>query len=162
VTRRLLWGLLSLTCVALDYLSGPTIQFPLFYLVPISLAAWYEGRVWGVALAVALPLIRLSLRTAWDTPPTLWASVANAGIRITVFVAFAWLIARTATQMRQLRRMRQMEMMLGLCTVCGQIHDKVAGEWQPLEKYLAVHPQEFDQELCPNCRKRHVEAYDRR
>jgi len=58
--------------------------------------------------------------------------------------------------------MHQLERMLGVCTICGQIHDKAAGDWQPLEKYLAVHPQEFDQELCPNCRQRHVEAYDRR
>lgn len=160
--RRLNWGLLSLTCLALDYLSGPTIQFPFFYLVPVSLAAWYDGRAWGLLLAVALPLLRFSLRVVWDTPLTFWASTANAGIRIIVFVAFAWLISRTAEQMRRLRHIRQMEAILGVCGVCRKIRNQDVDSWQPLDQYLSSRKQPFDRGLCPACRQEFGETFDRR
>jgi hypothetical protein len=156
------WIVLSLVCVALDYLTGPVIQFPFVYLAPISIASWSGGRNWGLVLAVALPLVRLSFRTVWDTPWTFWESTINAAIRITVFVAFAWLVDRVATQMRKLQRMRLLERMLGICSTCGQIHDGVDGSWQSLEEYAAHHREEFEHDLCPTCARRAREAFDRR
>jgi len=160
--RRLNWMLLSVVCLALDYLSGPDIQFPFFYLAPVSLAAWYDGRAWGLLLAAVLPLMRFSFRMVWDSPPTFWVAVANAGIRITVFVAFVWLIARMADQVHQLRHTRQLEAILGVCSVCGKIHDQVVDAWQPIDQYLSSHKTEFEQELCPACRQQFKETFDRR
>ena len=54
------WLGISLVVVGIDFLSGPIIQFPALFIIPVSLAAWYNGRVWGLALALALPLVRLS------------------------------------------------------------------------------------------------------
>lgn len=34
-----------------DYLTGLVFSFSLFYLLPISLAAWYGGRTWGIVIA---------------------------------------------------------------------------------------------------------------
>lgn len=160
--RKVYLVLLSVACLGLDYLSGPDIQFPFFYLAPVSLAAWYEGRAWGLALAVVLSLMRFSLRLVWDSPPTIGAAVANAGIRITVFSAFAWLTACLAEQMRQLRHTRQMEAILGVCSVCGRIHDHDANAWQPLDQYLSGRKQRFEREVCPACQQDLGETYDRR
>ena len=127
--RRVYWTLLSVACLGLDYLIGPAVQFPFFYLVPIGLASWFEGFQWGAALAVVLPAARFALHMAWDDGWT-WAVFANAAIRISVFATFAWLAARTAEQMRQLRN--------------------------------AVHRNEFERELCANCRERLTQVFDRR
>lgn len=52
--------LLCLSLVVLiglcDYLVGPEIDFALFYLVPISLSAWFAGMAAGVLLSVASAL----------------------------------------------------------------------------------------------------------
>ncbi|HEX5788072.1 MAG TPA: DUF4118 domain-containing protein, partial [Woeseiaceae bacterium] len=47
-------ALVSLAIVgALDYVTGYQISFSVFYLLPVSLAAWYAGRLWGIAVSVA-------------------------------------------------------------------------------------------------------------
>jgi len=158
----IVWSLLALGCVVVDYVTGPIIQLPIVYLAPIAVAAWYGGRAWGVTLAIALPLVRLFFRTVWEPPWTFWESTINAGIRVAVFGAFAWLIDRVATQMRELRRMRLLERMLGVCSTCGHIHDGAVNAWQSLDEYAAHHPGEFERDLCPLCAQRAEEAFNRR
>lgn len=165
VWRRLMpagWLALSLLCLAIDYRTGPVIQFPLVYLAPISLASWFGGRIWGLALAVILPLCRLYFRTVWDPPWTLLESSINAAIRITVFATFAWLIDRTARQMRELERTRLLEAMVGVCSVCKNIRDRRSNAWQPLEAYVNTHPDDFRPDVCPDCRKQVQDVFDRR
>ena len=156
------WLSVAAVAVAIDYLSGPTIEFPLFYLLPISLAAWHGARRWGVALAVALPLIRLGLRAVWHTPWSMAESLVNAGIRMTVFVGFALLIYRVAKQMRELRHLHLLEGMTGVCHTCKKIKDGNHGTWQSLDAYLAGRPGQFESDLCPECSKQAGEMYDRR
>jgi hypothetical protein len=156
------WLALSSVCLISDYLTGPFIEFPVVYLIPISLASWFEGRRWGMALAFILPLFRLYFTTVWDPPWTFFESLINAAIRISVFASFAWLIDRTARQMRELRLMRLLEGMLGVCGVCKSIRDERLDAWQPLDSYVQAHPDEFRQDLCPECAKRVRQVVDRR
>jgi hypothetical protein len=161
--RPVTWLVLSVLCLAIDYASGPMIQFPIAYLVPISLAAWSSGRVWGIGLAVFLPLCRLYFTTAvWDSPQSLTESGINAAIRVVVFVTFAWLIDRTARQMRALRHMRLLEGMLGVCAVCKQIRDEGTDSWEPLDVYVSGHPGAFRHDVCPACASSQRDVFDRR
>jgi len=43
----------------LDYLTGYEISFSLFYLIPISLLAWFAGRRFGVAASFVSALVWL-------------------------------------------------------------------------------------------------------
>jgi hypothetical protein len=156
------WIGLALICVPIDYYTGPVIQFPLFYLAPIGLASYYGRARWGLALAVVLPLFRLSFTTIWNPPWTLEESFINAAIRVSVFASFAWLIHRLGRQIRDLRRMHLLEGMLGVCSSCKMIRDTDRGRWQSLDGYLASHPEEFRRELCPACARESGEVFDRR
>ena len=156
------WVSLSLICVAIDYLTGPAIQFPIVLLAPISLASWYGGRDWGLALALILPFFRLYFTSVWDSPWTLLESSINVAILITVFVLFAWLVDRTARQIRDLRRMRFLEGILGVCSICKKIRDQHADTWRPLDVYVADHAEELRPDLCPECTKQVREVVDRR
>jgi diguanylate cyclase (GGDEF)-like protein len=53
---RVFWAILCMCLVALlditDYLTGPAFAFSLFYLIPVSLAAWFAGKGSGVAMSV--------------------------------------------------------------------------------------------------------------
>lgn len=152
----------SLICVAIDYVTGPVSQFPIVYLAPISMASWYGGRNWGLALAFILPLFRLYFVSVWDPPWTLLESSINAAIRMSVFLAFAWLVDRTVRQMRDLRRLRLLEGILGVCSVCKKIRDQQTDAWRPLDVYVADHAEELRPDLCPECAKHVREVVDRR
>jgi hypothetical protein len=156
------WLALSLVCLAIDYSAGPVIEFPVVYLIPISVASWFGGRRWGMTLAFVLPLCRLYFRTVWNPPWTFYESSINAAIRIGVFASFAWLIDRTARQMLELRHMHLLEGMLGVCSVCKNIRDERLDAWQSLDSYIQAHPGEFRQELCPACARHVREVVDRR
>ena len=52
------WVALSLLIIAVDHLTDPYIQFPILFLLPVTLASVYNGRWWGVGLAVSMPVIR--------------------------------------------------------------------------------------------------------
>lgn len=110
------WVALAGGCLAIDYALGPFIQFPIVYLIPVSLAAWHSGRPLGLALAVVLPLCRLYFTTLWDPPWTFYESAVNALIRITVLTSFAWLVARNADQNRRLTA--EVSMLSGMLPVC--------------------------------------------
>ena len=46
------WGFVSILLLgAIDHLTGPEISFSIFYLLPISMAAWFVGRRAGLALS---------------------------------------------------------------------------------------------------------------
>lgn len=160
--RPLYWVVLSVLCLAIDYVSGPGVQFPVAYLAPISMASWHGGRLWGLVLAVALPLGRFFFHFSWDSSSTLLESSVNAAIRITVFVVFALLIDRTARQMRELRHMHVLERMLGVCSVCRRIRDEQSDGWQTIDDFIAGHPDEFVRDVCPGCSRDAREAFDRR
>ena len=157
----LLWIALSIGCVAIDYALGPFIQFPIVYLVPVSLAAWHSGRVLGLALAVILPLCRLYFITLWDPPWTFLESAVNAAIRITVLASFAWLVDRTASQTKRLSS--EVLLLAGMLPVCGRCRKiRQAGDWHPLETYVVQNPGEFKHELCPECARISAEIFSRR
>ncbi len=53
-TARIAITILLLAAVSYaDYISGVTASLSLFYLAPVALSAWFVGRAWGSAMAVA-------------------------------------------------------------------------------------------------------------
>lgn len=86
---------------AVDYLSGPTIGFSLFYLVPIIWASWHGERGLGVALALLAAAFWIAAETAWVgvTAVSMW----NGFTRLGIYLAMAWLISRVREDQRRLR-----------------------------------------------------------
>jgi PAS domain-containing protein len=99
------WIALAAVLLALDHEIGPGIQFPVFFLVPVLLAAWFNGLAWGLAFAAVLALARLGFRMAgWEAPWSLFDTFVNAGIRLLVFSMAAFMADRIAAQRRLLGR----------------------------------------------------------
>lgn len=149
-------GLAILILVA-DYFSGPFIQFPFTYLIPISLAAYYSGRRWGLFFAVVMPLVRLYFHIAlWAAPWTIIEAGINGLIRVVVFSAFAFIIDRIARQTRELsNEVTMLEGLLPICSHCKRIRDQNE-EWQVLEKYIQDRtPTTFTHGICPECAQKH-------
>ena len=145
----------SLLLVIADYFAGPFIQFPISYLLPVALVAWFHGRRWGLIFAVVLPLVRFYFSAVlWTVPWTLADAGINAVIRIVVLSLFALIIDRTAIQSRAMsKQMSLLEGLLPICSHCKKIRDE-NNNWQELEKY--IHDRSgatFTHGICPECMK---------
>jgi len=101
-------GTLVIVCLALtglvgyaDYVTGYERSLLLFYLLPISLAAWFGGFVFSLAIAVVCILIWVLTDFASGIPAVrLW----NIGMAFSGYVLFAGVLSKLATLVRELDR----------------------------------------------------------
>lgn len=85
---------------SIDYLIGHEISTALFYLLPVSLAAWYGGRGWGYASSVLAAVIWLVTDIGggggYSHPAILpW----NSFVRLVIFLLVARLLATLRTML---------------------------------------------------------------
>ena len=155
-TLHLCWVFLSCLILVLDYYTGSLIQFPFLFIVPVGLAAWYNGARWGLVFAIVLPLIRLYFTTTSPVPWSFSVSVINAAIRIAVLVGYTLLIAYIAKQKKELEReVNILEGILPVCSFCKKIRDE-HDVWQPMENYITDRSEaSFSHSFCPECKEKH-------
>lgn len=147
---------LSIAILLLDFVTGPYIMFPIFFVIPVALAAWHHGLVFALVLSVILPVGRLFIALYVDHSMPLTYAITNAGIRVAVLAFIAALTSRTAHQTRELaREVKLLEGILPICMFCKRIRDN-AQEWQQLEAYICEHSEaDFSHGLCPECAQKH-------
>jgi len=79
----------------IDYSTGPEIAFSIFYLLPISITAWYAGRRSGIAISFLSGVIWLaadiidSHRYSNDL-----IQYWNASVRLGIFLVVAFLVSK--------------------------------------------------------------------
>ena len=154
------WLALSGAVLALDYVAGPYMQFPIAFVLPVTLCAWFDGFRWAAVFAVGLPLARLFFVWKWDFPFGTETAIWNAVIRTVVLVMLAYLVARTARQTRELAyRVDQLEGLLPICSHCKKIRDR-DDAWQPLERYISARSEaQFTHGICPDCVAKHYDEF---
>ncbi len=151
------WVAIAAPLVWIDYITGSNTQFPVAYVIPVTLAAWYSGRLPAVALAVAMPVIHVlffvGLSSQTGSTATLLVTTA---IRGAVIVAMALWFARLSEHERELRRhVQTLEGLLPICAFCKKIRNE-SGEWERLEKFIAARSEaKFSHAFCPACWKTH-------
>lgn len=147
-----LWIGLGLVILVLDYWSGPNIAISYLFLIPVALAAHYNGRILGILLAIVLPLARFCFHFAWDDRLSWWDSVLNAVIRIVILAGAAYLIDRVKRQAQEIKVLRGI---LPVCMYCKKIRTPEQ-EWQPIETYITKHSEAFfSHTFCPECGKKY-------
>ncbi|MDQ6656071.1 MAG: hypothetical protein M3Y80_09690, partial [Verrucomicrobiota bacterium] len=136
--------------------TGPYIQFPIFFVLPVMLIASNSGLRWAGSLAVILCVIRFSFHFFWDTPWTVGVAVLNSVMYCSVLLVLAVVTARLAAQTRYLRtRVQTLEGILPICGFCKDIRDE-SGNWQRMESYVSKRSQaKFSHGLCPKCAEKH-------
>jgi K+-sensing histidine kinase KdpD len=137
---------------ALDYWIGRHILFPIFFIIPVALAAWNRDRSAAFLLAFLVTAARLSFELDWDEGTLAPYIPFNAFIRLSVLVIVALFAARVAEQHHQLsERVQQLEGLLPICSHCHRI--KESGEtWTRLEEYISQRSEaQFSHGICPSC-----------
>ena len=92
------WLLASVSVIPLDYFTGPYLDsMVLLYPIPAAMAAWSGSRRWSIALAAALPPVRMLIFHYWS-----WqAPVLEAVLDTTVIVLFSVAIALLILHLRR-------------------------------------------------------------
>lgn len=107
---------LLLTLVALlDVITGPEISSAIFYALPVSLAAWYVNRGFGLAMALAGALAWYladqSARLASTHPAV---PVWNAGTRLAFFMLLVYLLSAFRLRLQDEQRHATTDPLTGL------------------------------------------------
>lgn len=77
----------------LDYVTGFELSFSFFYLLPIAVCAWYGRRSDAYWIAFISTFVwAVSNRLAGQVYSNEFIRVFNSGVRLVVFLLFAWLL----------------------------------------------------------------------
>jgi hypothetical protein len=155
----LYWMAFSILIIAADHLTDPYIQFPILFLVPVTLASVYNGRRWGVGLAVAMPWIRFYFESK-AVPWAVTQEAINTVICVVVLSGFAILVDRTAQQTHTLlQEVKILRGLLPICSFCKKIRS-TDNTWEHIEQYIAERSEaQFSHGICPACLKEHYPAF---
>jgi hypothetical protein len=150
------WVLVSISVIPLDYLTGPYLDsMVLLYPIPAAMAAWSGSHRWSIALAAALPPVRMLIFHYWG-----WqAPVMEAALDTTMIVLFSIALALIVLHLRrQVLTLRVLGGMLPICGFCKRIRN---GEsWEPLERFISNHSEaQFSHTFCAECGSKHYGDY---
>jgi hypothetical protein len=149
------WILLSIGVIVLDYLTGPFIYFPIFFLFPVVLATCFNGLRWGLVFALCLPLSRIFFPLFWPVPWSILEVFVNAVIRILFFSFVVLLVDREVKRRAILEEVKVLRGLLPICSFCKKIRTK-DNTWVPVEEYLLEHSEaDFSHGFCPDCMRDH-------
>ncbi len=96
--RGLLLGLGGALLVAtiglLDYATGKSFSFAIFYLIPIALGAWFGGFAQGILISMACAVSWQSVEASWEPEATPLNLLWNGTARFGIFVVTSSLLSR--------------------------------------------------------------------
>ena len=142
----------SVLILLLDYATGPFIQFPILFVVPVAIATAAQGLSGGVIVAILLPLIRLSFFMRWGLQTSWTLEWVDTLVDVAILSAFAVTIDQIVRQQRQIK---VLEGMLPICSFCKRIRDQ-DGEWRRIESFIAERSgAQFSHTFCQQCGKIH-------
>lgn len=122
----------SLGILLLDLATGPFLQFPILFVLPVLSAAWYRSFRFALVFSIVLPIGRLIIAEYEDaSAPVIYLAI-NCVIRIFVLTTMAYLTARTARQNRELNQ--QVDTLVTICAWSRMV--EYQGGWISFEEYL--------------------------
>jgi hypothetical protein len=144
--------ILSAAVLWIDYVTGEGIDFPIFYIVPVGLAAWRNQQFLACLLSFVLSLVRFAFQSVWSDQRSLLTEGINTLVIIAALLLYAYLIDRTSTQTRKLqKRVKTLEGILPICASCKRIRNE-NNEYEPIENYISERSEaSFSHGLCSAC-----------
>jgi hypothetical protein len=147
---------LAAVVLTIDYLTGPLIQFPIVFILPVGVAAWFRGMKEAVFWSLFLPLWRFLFLAFWGWPWSWRIELPNSFIRLITLLGIAFLLSRLAEHRQEIRVLK---VLLSICSFCKKIRDQ-DGQWIQLESYISGHSETlFSHCVCPDCMKQHYGGF---
>jgi signal transduction histidine kinase len=99
---------LALVVAAADYVTGFEISLVAFYIIPISLAAWYVGRSFAFVVALGCALLTVYSNFLTGPPPAhILTPLWNCGVRLLFYACLILVMARLRNLQRNLESLAQ-------------------------------------------------------
>ena len=109
-----------LLLAGLDHLTGDELSFSVFYLMPISIAAWYGSRRMGYIVSALAAGIWLILEKAAAPPIEQdWILFWNSAVRLVFFFVVAYLLSELHSQLQRQKRLARTDDLTGLLNRAG-------------------------------------------
>jgi diguanylate cyclase (GGDEF)-like protein len=111
-----LFVIIVVVCVGIsDYLSGAEISFSIFYLFPVSMAAWYVNRKFSIIVSVLGAAIwlpaDLMARTSYANP---FIHFWNMAVSFCVFLVISYLVAALKISLNKEQLLSRTDYLTGL------------------------------------------------
>jgi hypothetical protein len=150
------WVAIILPMLAVEWATGLYMQFPLIYVIPVCLAAYYSGRWPGLILALGIPIVHFAFAMIDQQAVNVLALIGTTIMRGAVIAFMALWFARLSEHERTLQvEVETLKGLLPICSFCKNIRND-AGEWERLEGFLSRRSQtRFSHAICPACHDRH-------
>jgi hypothetical protein len=164
-----------LLCVGMvDYTTGYEIGVSLFYLIPISFAGWFGGRLPGIIIScLSVLTIAFADLMAGKVLHHLFVELWNLLMHLGFFFVYSVVLSLVKTDLderkklveelrKALSEVKQLSGILPICASCKQIRDD-EGYWKQIESYISDHSEaQFSHGICPECvKKLYPEQYER-
>jgi len=92
-----------------DHVTGTDVGLGPFYLVPITLAAWYLGTSAGLQLAAGAAAVGFMADVAAFRASQVFIPIWNAGARVATFVFVAWMVGQMRAAFDRISRVAHAE-----------------------------------------------------
>jgi hypothetical protein len=151
------WVPVTAILLAIDYRTAIYTEFPVGYVIPVAIAAWYSGRRPALALAIVNPVVHLGFQLVlWPQTGNLAILLIAATLRCAAICVLAFWLSRLSEHERELyRHVETLEGLLPICSFCKSIRNDT-GEWERLEKYISKRSAaQFSHGFCPSCQRTH-------
>lgn len=118
-----LWCLVLVAVLgAIDAMTGPELSFSVFYLVPVSLAAWYGNRRLTFTIATLSTLVWLGIEHATSGPYShQWILFWNGAVRMMFFFIVALLFRQLRSHVEAQQKLARTDGLTGLLNRAGFI-----------------------------------------
>ncbi len=147
-----------------DYVTTETLNFSIFYLIPIGIYCWYLGPISAALISVASGLTWPFFEIIAGRQPSFYVywngvvSLAFYAVFISTVTAIKSYIRRERAINEELSRalseVKQLSGLLPICSSCKKIRDE-NGEWHFMEGYIQKRTDaRFSHGLCPECTRR--------
>lgn len=169
----LLWFSVSVaimfTIGFLDYITDYKMAFFVFYIIPISVSAWFAGLRAAIIIAVFSAIVWFVAGIlSGVTYSAVFFAVWNTSVRLTSFLIIGWafssirsLFDREHQLAEELRKsileVKVLKSFLPICCQCKKIRND-EGKWQNVELYIHENTgTHFSHSYCPACAKKAME-----
>jgi len=141
--------------LAIDFITGKHIEFPILYAIPVGMAAWKKKGTALVMLSVILPLVRVLFHFPWKETYALTLTLLNSPVTMLSLLFYGYLIRRTSIQTEKLEsKLKILEGILPICASCKRIRN-AKGEYEQVEQYITDRSEaQFSHTICPACAQR--------
>src|SRR5262245_14509645 len=96
------WMAIAIVLLAFEYSTGFYSQFPVVYVIPVCLAAWYSGPWPAITLGVTIPVAHLAFTVVQHPTANLPSAIAMTFFRGAVVSIMALWFARLSEHERAL------------------------------------------------------------